>query len=407
VDTNHGWCIKYITSYPATSGDLPVQGGSVNWKLVCPAMSALLNSQLVQEVVLASYSGVYVDEYQDCTLDQHEFIVTLAKLVPVRVLGDPLQGVFRFAGEPPAWDSVVEREFPNVATLTKPWRWDRPEANSQLGEWLTEARRVLESGRVLRLDDDRVRFIQTPSNVDWGDKAQESCFDFSQGNGTTAALLKWPSDYQKLGRITGGLFQCVEPIEAKDGARLLRALEESEPEDRLDLLLSFLSSIASGSNEALACVKQLLCHDSLPTRFSDALMSAVATARDDAGLAMPGIAAEFLESAGRSPEVKVFRWELLRAVIDTLLDADATGYVDLVALLRRRRSLTSHIGRRLSRRVAGSTLLLKGMEFDHAIVVNTGCFSIHDLYVALTRGAKSLTVLSTTPEIHSSTLSNK
>jgi hypothetical protein len=37
-----------------------------------------------------------VDEYQDCSLDQHELICLLSEILPCRILGDPLQGIFSF-----------------------------------------------------------------------------------------------------------------------------------------------------------------------------------------------------------------------------------------------------------------------------------------------------------------------
>ena len=43
----------------------------------------------------------------------------------------------------------------------------------------------------------------------------------------------------------------------------------------------------------------------------------------------------------------------------------------------------------------GTTLLVKGLEFDHAIVLDAASLSRKELYVAFTRGARSLTIIST------------
>jgi DNA helicase-2/ATP-dependent DNA helicase PcrA len=57
-----------------------------------------------------------------------------------------------------------------------------------------------------------------------------------------------------------------------------------------------------------------------------------------------------------------------------------------------------HKGRPVGRRrLIGTTLLVKGLEFDHAIVLDAASLSRKELYVALTRGARSLTVISTNP----------
>lgn len=47
----------------------------------------------------------------------------------------------------------------------------------------------------------------------------------------------------------------------------------------------------------------------------------------------------------------------------------------------------------------GTILLVKGLEFDHAIVLEADSLSKKELYVALTRGAKSLTIVSSSPTL--------
>lgn len=58
------------------------------------------------------------------------------------------------------------------------------------------------------------------------------------------------------------------------------------------------------------------------------------------------------------------------------------------------RSRTRRAGRHLSRCVVGTTLLVKGLEFDHAVVLDADSYDAKNLYVALTRGSKSLTIVS-------------
>jgi integrase len=54
-------------------------------------------------------------------------------------------------------------------------------------------------------------------------------------------------------------------------------------------------------------------------------------------------------------------------------------------------------GRRVDRRTVSRTLLIKGPEFDHALVLDAESLSVNELYVAITRGSTSLTVLSAGP----------
>jgi hypothetical protein len=126
-----------------------------------------------------------------------------------------------------------------------------------------------------------------------------------------------------------------------------------------------------------------------------------------AEVATAGAIANALEALVHLPGVRLHRWELLWAVLDTLRDVGDAPPTELALALRRRRNLTTHVGRRLARCSAGSTLLMKGMEFDHAVVVHTGGdrgFGMKDLYVALTRGAKSLIIVSVTDILDPKTL---
>ncbi len=52
------------------------------------------------------------------------------------------------------------------------------------------------------------------------------------------------------------------------------------------------------------------------------------------------------------------------------------------------------LGRILPRCAVGTTLLVKGLEFDHAVVLDADAYDARNLYVALTRGVQSLTVAS-------------
>ena len=54
------------------------------------------------------------------------------------------------------------------------------------------------------------------------------------------------------------------------------------------------------------------------------------------------------------------------------------------------------IGRPLARRTVGSTLLLKGLEAEMAVVLDPATMDRKHLYVAITRGSKKLVVCSHT-----------
>lgn len=56
-----------------------------------------------------------------------------------------------------------------------------------------------------------------------------------------------------------------------------------------------------------------------------------------------------------------------------------------------------HLGRPLARRSVGSTLLVKGLEADMAVVLFSETMGAQDLYVAMTRGARQPVICSEDP----------
>jgi hypothetical protein len=60
------------------------------------------------------------------------------------------------------------------------------------------------------------------------------------------------------------------------------------------------------------------------------------------------------------------------------------------------RELSRLIGRPLAKRTVGSTLLLKGLEADAAVILNPELMDRQHLYVAMTRGARILVICSNT-----------
>ena len=96
--------------------------------------------------------------------------------------------------------------------------------------------------------------------------------------------------------------------------------------------------------------------------------------------------------------VRVYRPAILYGVLKALQDA-SPGTVPLAEATRRVREENRLLGRPLPKRAVGSTLLLKGLEAEVAVVLNTEGMSAQHLYVAMTRGSMKLVVCSTNATI--------
>ena len=126
VETISGYALKYVLAY-YRGGNMPDPSESDRYyQFIVEKAAQLFSLPIVKKVIACSYTGVFVDEYQDCSVVQHDMIMALSRILPTYVLGDPLQGIFNFKGE-----SLVDLEnddqmasfVHNKKILSIPWRW--------------------------------------------------------------------------------------------------------------------------------------------------------------------------------------------------------------------------------------------------------------------------------------------
>src|SRR5690606_11011338 len=99
IDTIASWSLRLCFAYPKTSGWKAEHPTGKQWNKLYECCSELLGKQFIRRVVAATYAGVYVDEYQDCSDLQHTLVCALAEFMPCRILGDPMQAIFDFGGD--------------------------------------------------------------------------------------------------------------------------------------------------------------------------------------------------------------------------------------------------------------------------------------------------------------------
>ena len=134
IDTIASWAIRLSLSYSTTSDwNIERPDDNEQWSALYQACARLLDHEFARRIVRASYGGLYVDEYQDCSIAQHNIVLKLARDIPTRVLGDPLQGIFDFAGQDPVdWPRDVENSFECLGSLDCQRRRDyAPERRSK------------------------------------------------------------------------------------------------------------------------------------------------------------------------------------------------------------------------------------------------------------------------------------
>ena len=398
IDTIAAWSFRLAAHFPRTSGVVePAPADDEGWNGVYAAATALVGRPPIREMLRASYAGMYVDEYQDCSRAQHDCIVALSEVLPCRVLGDPLQGIFEFREPNPTfWHDQVEPRFQPIPGPVEPRRWET--TNPELGTWLQAARRQLERNQPVDLRGSPARWLQVSGPRNRMTEELRACRAFAgSGDETVVAILKWRNQAHSLAQRLNGIYSCIEPVESLDLFQYAAEIHAARGPQRAAKVLEFagicmtqvrtqLGSIATAFEAGREPGIRVRLH---PVQ-REALLR---VSREDS-------IEPVLVALDRLAELRgaiVYRRELFYEMRSTLRAAANRQDEALVDIAREVRRRTRIRGRRFPLRAVGTTLLVKGLEFDHVVVLGPEQFDAKHLYVALTRGRRSLTVVSSNP----------
>lgn len=401
VNTIAGFALHWASAYPKLSGLETFTPTNEEWIRVYAAGIEILQRSAIRRVLGLRFSGVYVDEYQDCSLIQHQLVLALADFLPCRILGDPLQGIFGFKGDQPIdWNRDVVPNFEKLPELTFPWRWKK--VNSQLGAWLVKFRDELKTGMQIDLRNSPVTWQRMSQDKSVLAQAQrDKCFEIaSRYNGQSiVAILKWPNNCHSFAKQLRGVYTSMEEIEARDLQKWVNRIEAAKGPKRAVELIDFMSECKTQVSGKLKSVRSRFAEGGQPnfTRFKKHLEVIAALQRVAASDDLHWVSAA-LESI-KQMEGYIYRRELLSAMERVLREHAASEFETLFETAWHVRHRTRLQGRRVELRTVSRTLLIKGMEFDHTIVLNADQLDMKNLYVAMTRGARSLTVFSQNPII--------
>jgi hypothetical protein len=389
VETIAGFALRIACAYPATSGFDVKRPRDAQWNDVYAAATRVLSTRGGRDILAASYEGVFVDEYQDCVTDQHALVLALADVLPVRILGDPLQGIFGFKGQQLVDWSDIDASFERLPNLATPWRWRK--ANPDLGDWLLWIRPGL-------LEGSRPDFRTGPIDVRaYSDAAQVFACGQRIHDTSVVAIRKWPKDAHRVASKLGGNFTSMEEMESKDLLAQARAIGSCDGPERALKVIAFSKMCVTQVGKNLKTADDRFRVGELPTATNGAgNQRAVEALRKVATDDAPGAVSDALAAIKNLPGSKTYRSELLGEMQKTLRLAASLPGVEWDDVAWEVRDRARRDGRTLDRRVVSRTLLIKGLEFDHSIVLNADELDEKNLYVALTRGSKTLTVLTAT-----------
>lgn len=402
LGTVDGWAIRLISTFPGRSAHdreiLGLTAPARDYPAIRDAAWKLLQAGHVSDVLKASYAHLVVDEYQDCSVPQHYIVYFLSLILPTCVLGDPMQAIFGFRGNELAdWNQHVCAHFPVVGELATPWRWRNAGAEA-LGQWLLEARKLLAAGQSVDLRSGPPEHVTWVQALPPNDHAQRLAAARTAPPTADARVLIIADSRNRAAQQT---FASQTP-----GASTVEAVDL---QDLMAFANGFDVNAAGALGQLLAFAQSVMTNVGVPemTRRLDSLQRGTARnppnsteSRALAFVRAPSLAeaAEFLSELRAMPDVRVHRPSILYGVLKALRDASA-GTVALTETARRVREENRMLGRPLPKRAVGSTLLLKGLEAEVAVLLDTAGMSAQNLYVAMTRGSMKLVVCSAGPVV--------
>jgi len=400
LSTIDGWAMRLISTFPARSGHDPellnLASPRTDYPQIRDAAVALIEADHLNDVIEASYARLIVDEYQDCSIRQHALVTNAARVLPTCVLGDPMQAIFGFRGVRLAkWAEHVCTSFPPVGELNKPWRWINADAEP-LGLWLRDVRSELLSRKVvdIRTAPAAVTWVELDGTHDYQRRLAAARTRPPGGAGSVLIIGESANakSRHRLASQTPGAV-AVDAVDMEDLTAFAQTFDPTAA-DALENLVGFAKGTMTnvGAANIVSRVNSLIRGTARkpPTDVEHVALVFVRAPSYQA-------AQELLMELRRQHGVHAYRPAVLRACIKALElceGTDGLSFYDAVMKVREQNRL---VGRLLPARSVCSTLLLKGLEAQVAVILNASSLDARNLYVAMTRGSRALVVCSRTP----------
>ena len=413
VETILGFAQRYVLAY-VRHDQLPTADDGMYFPTILQKAVGLLAHSVIQSVITASYDSVYVDEYQDCTREQNQFVQLLADILPMHLMGDELQGIFDF-------DQLVSFDadlsgYMRFDFLITPWRWRKEGNCAALGDKILEVRHLMESGTDVDLKNyvcDSFQYSLLPPGMD------EVAFHQAVG--------------RLISKIQSRSVLILVPNIAEDGHPISIG-ERAKILSQIDYRRSFTLLDAIDDRSYYSCTKEI---DTFVTSFlrirnpykhlCDILHALTFNKTDySPWVNEHRIVTRTGENRGKSMQLselysayaasvsyaklyalicffkeelkcKIKRPALYNSVMKAMKNAEGTSaYAQMVLQKNRIRQ----VGRKVCGRCLGTTLLTKGLEFDVVIIFDAHLFDKKNFYVAISRACKKLIVFSRKEKLH-------
>lgn len=395
VETITGLAQKYVNAFYC-GDDIPEQEDNTYFPFILEQAKNILKINPIKDVIKASYNGLFVDEYQDCTVCQHNFINTLSEIFPTHILGDSLQGIFDFKG-----DTLVDfgedlNDYEKFPDLTEPWRWKTD--NPSLGECLKQIRTLLEEKREIDLDlfNSYIETLVISENDKYipGTDYNRNIWSLTEEKNL---LIIHPDSTNINVRINfirrfNNSFVLVEAIDDKGFYKFSKEFDKMNLSNFYNILYKLIPKLFNGETSR----NNWFNKDGFKRKASENDRNIIRPfIRDFEKIKQKfsySLISEVLKNIEKLPGIKCYRRELIYNLCKAL---EYSEYKDISVYeaMKETRNIKRRIGRKINGRCIGTTLLTKGLEFDIVAVLDAHKFKCpKNFYVAITRACKKLII---------------
>jgi hypothetical protein len=381
VETIHSFALKYASAYPKTTG-LPFEKPQENedYNQVISSAVNLFDIKFGKDILRSSYKGIYVDEYQDCGMNQHVLIRKLADVLHCRIVGDPMQSIYDFGNNQVVdWESHVKPYFDPLPDLTIPHRWNK--TNPELGNRLKEVRHIIDSKNQINF-----KYIINDSSKEIFKYLKYTDF----GKNKVYVICSPENEYypHSLTENLGNKFSSIEPLTSE---KLCKDAKEIESccENRLEKVIEFaikcLTEISKDCNRVISYKRGNLSERQTKLREYFHSIQSFNKLEDVYKLFV------FFDEAYDPTYKRKQLWYEMKKGLHEVITGSFDSLEEAVWHVRNQLRFKEN---RIPRRCISRTVLLKGLECDHAIIIKPELFDEKNLYVALTRASSKLTIIS-------------
>ena len=393
VETISSFAQKYVNAF-YTGTDIPDQENSRKYHpFIIDKAAIIFKSRPIKNVIKATYAGLFVDEYQDCTKPQHEMILALSESLRTHVMGDPLQGIFNFNGDLVDFDTDLS-DFERVPDLSTPHRWHQCD-RVPLGDALKDLREKLDNQLPIELNkysqhieiiriNERDKYIP---GTTYNQRLQNL-------RSETNVLVLHPLSSNKVPRISFIKkfrdFYLVESIDDPNFYNISKQIDLTNA----DISEKNIRDVAY-KIFGLAGLNEWFNSNGFKNKRSEEDKARIANIQEllDNYNSLYNLKTILLAVKSLS-NVKCYQIELF----NSLIKAINISIIDEIPVNEAMKNHRNHIrrsGRKIKGKCIGTTLLTKGLEFDTVAILDADKFDCpRHLYVALTRCCKKLIIFS-------------